>query len=84
VTDDGLADTPKSRGATTSVTAALCVLAPLVPATVSGYDPDAALAKVWIVSCEAPARVTTVGVNVAEPAEAGRPGSARVTLPWSR
>lgn len=42
-TEAGLIDSPKSRGATTRVTVAEWIVAPLVPVMVSGYEPAGAL-----------------------------------------
>src|SRR6266545_935591 len=72
----------KSGGAaTTRVTGPECEIDPLVPVTVSGYDPGAAVADVLMASCDVPASVTTAGVSDALPTEAGRPVTVNATSP---
>src|SRR6185369_16068354 len=66
---------------TTSVTVTAWVAPPLVPLTVSRYEPAAAPARVDTESCDVPVPLTTDGVKEAEPMAVGRPVTDNETLP---
>ncbi len=57
-----------------------CVRVPLVPVTVSGYEPNGVFATVAIAKVEVPEPVMELGVNVAV-APVGRPVTVRLTAP---